>query len=70
MKKRTLFQTAIAIILDSRNAYVNRDILKKEYRQYLYGYFHGLTEQLESARQAMWNILIDAGALERAFQSR
>jgi len=69
MKTRTLFQTAIEYVMDPKNHSVHSKTMKKEYSNYLYSYESGDTASLEIARKAIWEMLIDSGALEASFRN-
>ncbi len=69
MKTRTLFQTAIAYVMDEKNHSVHSKTMEKEYSNYLYFHKSGDTDSWETARKAIWEMLIDSGALEKSFQN-
>ncbi len=69
-KTRTLFQAAIAIVLDSDRAYVNREELRREYRAYVYAHTEGLSEEFEASRKRIWEILIESSALQQAYAAK
>jgi exoribonuclease R len=69
MKTRTLFQTAIEYVMDAKNHSVHSKAMKKEYSNYLCSHESGDTDSWEIARKAIWEMLIDSGALEKSFQN-
>jgi len=69
MKTRTLFQTAIEYVMDAKNHSVHSEAMEKEYSNYLYFHKSGDTASWETARKAIWEMLIDSGALEKSFQN-
>jgi exoribonuclease R len=69
MKTRTLFQTAIEYVMDAKNHSVHSKAMKKEYSNYLCFHKSGDTASWETARKAIWEMLIDSGALEKSFQN-
>jgi len=69
MKTRTLFQTAIEYVMDAKNHSVHSKTIKKEYSNYLSAFESGETDLLEISRKAIWEMLIDSGALEKSFQN-
>ena len=70
MKNRTLFQAAIARVLDCTRSHIGRDECKRLYREYTRAHRDGRTEDFEVARMALWTLLIDAGALQGAWADK